>query len=66
MPVTQCKNGKWKIGTGECQYDTKEKAMEVWKAILASGQYGKVNNTKSQLRKTEGGQSSEEPKQKQS
>ena len=66
MPVTQCKNGKWKIGTGECQYDTKEKAMEVWKAILASGQYGKVNNTKSQLRKTEGGQGSEEQKQKQS
>ena len=66
MPVTQCKNGKWKIGTGECQYDTKEKAMEVWQAILASGQYGKANNTKSNLRETEGWKSSEEPKQKQS
>jgi hypothetical protein len=40
--------------------------MEVWKAILASGQYGKVNNKQSNLRETEGGQSSEEPKQKQS
>ena len=66
MPVTQCKNGKWKIGTGECQYDTKEKAMEVWQAILASGQYGKVNNKQSNLRETEGGKSSEEQKQKQS
>jgi hypothetical protein len=40
--------------------------MEVWQAILASGQYGKVNNKQSNLRKTEGGQSSEEQKQKQS
>lgn len=40
MPVSQCKNGKWKIGSGECQYDTKEKAIEVWQAIIASGAYG--------------------------
>ena len=67
MPVTLCKNGKYKIGSGECIYDTKEKAMEVWKAILASGQYGKANNIKqSNLRETEGGKGSEEPKQKQS
>jgi hypothetical protein len=66
MPVTLCKNGKYKIGSGECIYDTKEKAMEVWQAILASGQYGKVNNKQSNLRETEGGKSSEEPKQKQS
>jgi hypothetical protein len=66
MPVTQCKNGKWKIGSGECQYDTKEKAMEVWKAILASGQYGKANNKQqSKLRETEGGQSSKEQEQTQ-
>ena len=41
MPVTQCSNGKWKIGSGDCIYDTREKAVEVWQAILASGQYGK-------------------------
>lgn len=40
MPVIACKNGKWKIGSGECIYETKEKAMEVWRAILASGAYG--------------------------
>jgi len=42
MPVLKCNNGKWRIGSGECKYDTREKAVEVWKAILASGQYGKI------------------------
>ena len=66
MPVVKCSNGKYRIGSGDCIYDTEEKAMQVWKAILASGQYGKVNNKQSNLRETEGGQSSEEQKQKQS
>jgi hypothetical protein len=39
MPVTQCSSGKWKIGQGGCVFDTKEKAMKVWEAILASGAY---------------------------
>ena len=39
MPVTRCSNGRWKIGQGGCVYDTEEKAMKVWKAILASGAY---------------------------
>jgi hypothetical protein len=39
MPVKQCTNGKWRVGTGECIYDTKEKAIEVWQAILASGKF---------------------------
>ena len=66
MPVVKCSNGKYRIGSGDCIYDTEEKAMQVWKAILASGQYGKINNKQSNLRETEGGQSSEEQKQKQS
>lgn len=37
MPVRECNNGKWKIGSGACIYDTKEKAVEVWQAILAGG-----------------------------
>jgi len=41
MPVSKCSNGKWKIGSGPCIYDTKEKAEKVWKAILASGKYSK-------------------------
>jgi hypothetical protein len=39
MPVIKCSNGKYRIGNGSCIYDTQEKATEVWKAILASGEY---------------------------
>lgn len=40
MPVTKCaSNGKWKIGNGACIFDTEEKAMQVWKAILAGGKF---------------------------
>lgn len=39
MPIKQCGNGNWKVGTGDCIYPTKEKATEVWQAILASGKY---------------------------
>jgi hypothetical protein len=39
MPVTQCSSGKWKIGQGGCVYETEEKAMQVWKAILAGGKF---------------------------
>ena len=37
MPVTKCPNGKWRIGKGKCIYDTEEKAIEVYQAIIASG-----------------------------
>jgi len=37
MPVTQCPNGKWKIGSGSCRYSTKEKAEKAWAAAKASG-----------------------------
>jgi hypothetical protein len=51
MPVIKCEsNGKWRIGSGQCIYDTKEKATEVWTAILAGGKYEdkkpKEKNTK--------------------
>lgn len=39
MPVEQCKNGKWRIGSGSCIYDTKTRAIEVYQAILASGNF---------------------------
>lgn len=39
MPVIKCSNGKWRIGNGQCIYDTETKATEVWQAILASGEY---------------------------
>lgn len=37
MPIFKCSNGKYRIGTGACIYDTHEKAAEVWGAILAGG-----------------------------
>jgi hypothetical protein len=39
MPVIKCSNGKYRIGSGACIYDTEEKANKVWQAILASGAY---------------------------
>jgi hypothetical protein len=44
MPVLKCSNGKYRIGEGACIYDTKEKADEVWRAILASGAYQADSN----------------------
>jgi len=39
MPITKCPNGKYKIANGGCVYETEEKAMQVWKAILAGGNF---------------------------
>lgn len=39
MPVLKCSNGKWRIGSGSCIYDTKEKAVKAYQAILASGKF---------------------------
>ena len=35
MPVTKCSNGKYKIGSGACMYDSKEKAESAYKGYLA-------------------------------
>jgi uncharacterized protein (DUF433 family) len=39
MPVLKCSNGKYRVGNSDCIYDTKTKAEEVWKALLAQGIY---------------------------
>lgn len=36
MPVIKCSNGKYRIGSGACIYDTEEKAQKVWTAIRVS------------------------------
>jgi hypothetical protein len=36
VPVTKCSNGKYRIGSGACIYDTEEKAQKVWTAIRVS------------------------------
>jgi hypothetical protein len=44
MPVIKCSNGKYRIGSGGCVYDTEEKANQVWKAILAGGKFAESYN----------------------
>jgi hypothetical protein len=62
MPVIKCSNGKYRIGNGACIYDTEEKAIEVWQAILESGEFAEsytdypeaaVNNAKRALKYAE-------------
>lgn len=36
MPVIKCKNGKYKIGSGACIFDSEEKAQKVWASIRVS------------------------------
>ena len=35
MPVSKCPNGKWKIGSGGCNFSSKEKAEAAYKGYLA-------------------------------
>ena len=44
MPVIKCSNGNYRIGSGACIYETEKKAIEVWQAILASGEYRADSN----------------------
>lgn len=44
MPVQLCNNGKYRIGQGACIYETEEKAIEVYQAILAGGKFAESYN----------------------
>lgn len=35
MPVEKCSNGKWRIGSGKCMYETKAAAERAYKAYRA-------------------------------
>ncbi len=35
MPVSKCPNGKYRIGSGKCMYDSKAKAEAAYSAYLA-------------------------------
>ena len=39
MPVRKCSNSKWRLGNGACVFDTKEKAIKAYQAILAQGKF---------------------------
>jgi len=36
MPVHKCPNGKFRIGSGKCMYDSKEKAEKAYKGYMAN------------------------------
>lgn len=38
MPVFKCNNGKYRIGTGDCIYDSKEKATRAYQGYIISEQ----------------------------
>ncbi len=35
MPIYSCSNGKYRIGEGECVYETRENAVSAYQAYLA-------------------------------
>jgi len=49
VPCTKCPNGKWKLGSGKCMYESKEKCESAWKAARAkkhsSSQHQPVDDT---------------------
>lgn len=36
MPVIKCSNGKYRIGSGACVFDTEESAQRAWQSIKVS------------------------------
>jgi len=45
MPVKYCpENGKWKIGSGKCMYDSKEKAEKAYKGYMAHKHMLEIKN----------------------
>jgi len=46
MPITKCSNGKYRIGTGSCVYDTEQQAAKVWAAIQIAMAEGMPHYTK--------------------
>lgn len=45
-PVKLCENGKYRIGNGDCIYDSKEKAEKAYKAYLAKEHSNEVKTEK--------------------
>lgn len=53
MPVRKCSNGKWRIGSGQCMYTSKESAERAYKGYLGSkyAEEQEMKNSKLQERK---------------
>lgn len=44
MPVHKCPNGKYRIGSGRCIYDSKAKAERAYKGYMAHKHMNEVKN----------------------
>ena len=51
MPVHKCPNGKYKIGSGGCIYDSKEKAEKAYKGYMAQKHISEVKHEISEIKK---------------
>ncbi len=49
MPVTKCSNGKYKIGSGGCNFSSKEKAEAAYKVYLAKKHKGEQEELKYEI-----------------
>ena len=49
MPVHKCSNGKYRIGTGGCIYDSKAKAERAYRGYLAHKHMNEVNEIKNEI-----------------
>lgn len=51
MPVHKCPNGKFRIGSGKCVYDSKEKAERAYKGYMAHKHMREVKNEIKEIKK---------------
>jgi HK97 family phage prohead protease len=49
MPISKCENGKYKIGDGECMYESEASAERAYVAYLAESEDDKNKNKKSMI-----------------
>lgn len=49
MPISKCENGKYKIGDGECMYESEASAERAYVAYLAESEEDKNKNKKSMI-----------------
>jgi hypothetical protein len=49
VPVISCGNGKYRIGTGKCMYDSKEKAERAYKGYLVQKHMNELKELREQI-----------------
>ena len=49
MPVHKCPNGKYRIGSGKCMYDSEAKAKRAYKAYLVHKHMNEIKEIKKEI-----------------